>query len=68
MQDLELEPAELLPGRETLNVCYRYHASSFNVTRWAADGNTASGNYVSVTVINGSANILGSLTATRSSG
>ncbi len=28
MQDLELEHAELLPGRETLNACYRSHPSN----------------------------------------
>jgi hypothetical protein len=28
MQDLELETAELLPSRETLNVCYRTHPST----------------------------------------
>ena len=28
MQDLELEHAELLPSRETLNACYKAHPSN----------------------------------------
>jgi hypothetical protein len=40
MQDLELEHAELLPARETLNVCgHRSGGSSFSVTQIVGSGN-----------------------------
>ena len=37
MQELELETAELLPARETLNACGRYsrgHSNSYNVNQF----------------------------------
>ena len=49
MQDLELEHAELLPSRETLNVCYRSHSSS-SVTNVVGsyDGNGDGNGLISV--------------------
>ena len=40
-QELELETAELLPARETLNVCYSRHSSgnSFSFTQVVGSGN-----------------------------
>ena len=40
MQDLELEHAELLPSRETLNACCRSpHSNSYSVTNGSYNGN-----------------------------
>jgi hypothetical protein len=41
MQELELETAELLPARETLNVCYSRHSSgnNFSFTQVTGSGN-----------------------------
>ena len=40
MQDLELEHAELLPSRETLNACCRSpHSNSYSVTNGSNNGN-----------------------------
>jgi hypothetical protein len=51
MQDLELETAELLPSRETLNVCCRSHSSSSttitNVTG-SYDGNGDGNGLISI--------------------
>ena len=48
MQDLELEHAELLPGRETLH-------SGFSFTQ-VGYGNTAQAGLLNVSALNGSAN------------
>jgi hypothetical protein len=40
MQELELETAELLPARETLNCCYSRHSSnSFSFSQVVGSGN-----------------------------
>jgi hypothetical protein len=55
MQDLELEHAELLPGRETLCVG-NYHpgvGSSYSFTQ-VGYGNTAQSGLVNVSALNGS--------------
>ena len=56
MQDLELETAELLPSRETLNCCYSRHAShgfSFSQTA-VGNGNTnQAGGLIQVSALNG---------------
>jgi hypothetical protein len=49
-QDLELEHAELLPGRETLCCCY-HAGNSFTQVGY---GNTAQAGLVNVSVANGS--------------
>jgi hypothetical protein len=52
MQELELETAELLPARETLNVCgHRSSGSSFTQVGY---GNTAQAGLVNVSALNGS--------------
>jgi hypothetical protein len=56
MQDLELETAELLPSRETLNCCYSRHASnSFSFSQTAVgNGNTnQAGGLIQVSALNG---------------
>jgi hypothetical protein len=55
MQDLELETAELLPSRETLNSCYSRHSSSFSVTQLNAsqNGNTFQSGLINVSALNG---------------
>ena len=53
MQDLELESAELLPSRETLNV-YSGH-SGFSFTQ-VGYGNTAQAGLLNVSAADGSAN------------
>ncbi|HEY7015236.1 MAG TPA: hypothetical protein VH480_20900 [Streptosporangiaceae bacterium] len=54
MQDLELETAELLPSRETLNCCGSRH-SGFSVTQLNAsqNGNTAQFGLVNISALNG---------------
>jgi hypothetical protein len=59
MQDLELESAELLPGRETLCVSHA-HSSGSSFTQ-VGYGNTAQAGLVNVSVANGSANNILSL-------
>jgi hypothetical protein len=58
MQDLELEHAELLPSRETLNVCNRHSSgSSFSFTQVVGSGNgnhDGNGNIGLVNLGNGS--------------
>jgi hypothetical protein len=58
MADLELEHAELLPGRETLSCCCSQHGSGGSGSSFAqvGYGNTAQGGLVNVAVANGSAN------------
>jgi hypothetical protein len=63
MAELELESAELLPSRETLNVCNRHNGgnsfNSFNFTQ-VGYGNTAQSGLFNVSALNGSFdNILG---------
>ena len=56
MAELQLESAELLPSRETLNVCsHRGHGgSSFSYTSVTQqDGNT-SGGLIAISVLSGS--------------
>lgn len=56
MQELELEQAELLPSRETLN-CWRFHpgyGDSFSFTQAAYGiGNTNQAGLLNVSVLNG---------------
>ncbi len=49
MQDLELEHAELLPSRETLNACCRSH-SSYSVTNVTGsyNGNGDGNGFISI--------------------
>jgi hypothetical protein len=54
MQDLELEHAELLPGRETLCCCYKAAYSSGPSFAQVGYGNTAQAGLVNVAVANGS--------------
>jgi len=58
MQDLELEHAELLPGRETLSCCCSHRRSSGSSSSFALAGygNTAQAGLVNVAVANGSFN------------
>jgi hypothetical protein len=58
MQELELETAELLPARETLNACPSGSSSSFTQVGY---GNTAQAGLVNVAVANGSFNNILSL-------
>ena len=53
MQELELETAELLPARETLNVCYSRHSSGSSFTQ-VGYGNTAQAGLLNVSALNGS--------------
>jgi hypothetical protein len=55
MQDLELETAELLPSRETLNCCGSRHSGGFSVTQLNAsqNGNTAQFGLVNISALNG---------------
>jgi hypothetical protein len=54
MQDLELETAELLPSRETLNSCHS-RGSSFSFTQVNAseNGNTIQNGLINVSALNG---------------
>jgi hypothetical protein len=55
MQDLELETAELLPSRETLNCCYSRHSGGFSFSQTAVgNGNTnQAGGLIQVSALNG---------------
>ena len=55
MQELELESAELLPSRETLNCC-RYSGHSTSVTN--VIGNTSQFGLINVSAFNGVGNTL----------
>jgi protein involved in sex pheromone biosynthesis len=54
MQDLELETAELLPSRETLN-CWHSRSSGVSVTQLNAsqNGNTFQSGLINVSALNG---------------
>jgi len=54
MQDLELEQAELLPSRETLNCCHN-RGSSFSFTQLNAsqNGNTVQNGLLNISALNG---------------
>jgi hypothetical protein len=56
MAELEGESAELLPSRETLNVCcHRSHGSSSSVSfTQVGYGNTAQAGLINVSALNGS--------------
>ena len=58
MQELELETAELLPARETLNVCsHRSGGSSFSFTQVIGSGNgNNNGNAGLVSILSGDLN------------
>jgi hypothetical protein len=63
MQELELETAELLPSRETLNACCRSpHSNSYSVTNGSSNGNgDGNGNWGLIVVSgNGDGNFNGS--------
>ena len=56
MQDLELETAELLPARETLNVCcYSRHSSGSSVTQvnYGIGNTNQNGGFIQVSALNG---------------
>jgi hypothetical protein len=62
MAELELESAELLPSRETLNVCsHRGHGgSSFTSVTNVSQGNTEQFGLLNISALNGNnVNILG---------
>jgi hypothetical protein len=67
MQELELESAELLPARETLNVCRSPHSGGTTVVQ--QDGNTAQAAYgggflspaVNVSALNGNFDNIGGI-------
>ena len=61
MQDLELEHAELLPGRETLSCCCTRSSGSSSSFTQVGYGNTAQAGLVNVSALNGSANNIASL-------
>jgi hypothetical protein len=53
MQDLELEHAELLPSRETLCACYRYHPTSSFSQVAVGQGNTNQVGLLNISALNG---------------
>ena len=54
MQDLELEHAELLPSRETLNCCRHHGSGGFSFTQVAAgQGNTNQAGIGNISALNG---------------
>ena len=53
MQDLELETAELLPARETLNVCYSRHSSSVTQVNYGIGNTNQNGGFIQVSALNG---------------
>ena len=55
MQELELETAELLPARETLNCYTRSHPSSGGFSQTGYSNNVQSG-FINVNALNGDAN------------
>jgi hypothetical protein len=54
MQELELETAELLPARETLNVCCHRSSGGGSSFTQVGYGNTAQAGLVNVSALNGS--------------
>jgi hypothetical protein len=54
MQDLELEQAELLPSRETLNCCNYHHSSGFSFSQvGVGQGNTNQVGLLNISLLNG---------------
>jgi hypothetical protein len=54
MQDLELEQAELLPRRETLNCCNYHRSSGFSFSQIGiGQGNTNQVGLLNISVLNG---------------
>jgi hypothetical protein len=53
MQDLELETAELLPSRETLNCCHSRSSFSFTQVNASQNGNTIQNGLINVSALNG---------------
>jgi hypothetical protein len=54
MRDLELEQAELLPSRETLNCCNCHRSSGFNFSQvGVGQGNTNQVGLLNVSLLNG---------------
>ncbi len=60
MRELEMESAELLPSRETLNCCRSHGGFSSSFTQ-VGYGNTAQAGLVNVSLANGSLNNILSL-------
>jgi len=54
MAELEGESAELLPSRETLNVCHSRHNGSSNSFTQVGYGNTAQAGLLNISALNGS--------------
>jgi hypothetical protein len=53
MQELELETAELLPARETLNVCYSRHSSGVTQVNYGIGNTNQNGGFIQVSALNG---------------
>jgi hypothetical protein len=53
MQELELETAELLPARETLNVCCSRHSSSVTQVNYGIGNTNQNGGFIQVSALNG---------------
>jgi hypothetical protein len=54
MQELELETAELLPARETLNVCcYSRHSSGVTQVNYGIGNTNQNGGFLQVSALNG---------------
>jgi hypothetical protein len=54
MQDLELEHAELLPRRETLNCCRHHGSSGLSFSQVAVgQGNTNQAGFLNISALNG---------------
>ena len=54
MQDLELETAELLPARETLNCCsYRHASGGVTQVNYGIGNTNQNGGFIQVSALNG---------------
>jgi hypothetical protein len=54
MQELELETAELLPARETLNVCrYSCHSGGVTQVNYGIGNTNHNGGFIQVSALNG---------------
>jgi hypothetical protein len=53
MQELELETAELLPARETLNVCCSRHSSGVTQVNYGIGNTNQNGGFLQVSALNG---------------
>ena len=53
MQDLELETAELLPARETLNVCCSRHSSGVTQVNYGIGNTNQNNGFIQVSALNG---------------